>query len=1576
MGPNFHFAAIRPHKADSTVYTAANYKTTGGSNDSGTPSKQLVKAGEEVKFIAGKGINIAQQGKDFTISNTMQITSKDGSITAKQDSKGNWDLSAPATNITFYTEKNGVNPANPNETAKSVKVGDKVYNLGDTVTGGGGTTEVEGLGSVRVTGDTSKYTVSIPVVASSNGASATPATVDSSTTNSLAIGEKAQVGADGADNVVIGNNSKVEDGGEGVTVIGNGITVSGGTGSKNAVVIGTGSAAGSVNASAVRAGGETNNAAGSQFTFRTRSDNGENNGGVNDAKNDNVATFNVGSDNGIKRQIKNVAAGQVGKGSYDAVNGDQLYSVAVAVANTGNSLAGKDSSGKNIGVLGESFTVNTDDSYGEIGTITGNNVAGTGADNLEEAIKLSRTKVAAGQGVKVTPVEKEGATTYTVKGLTVSGSTPATGGGNATATQLKGADGTVYDLAAGDENWNLTVNGNNQTTAGGKRNLKDTKNIKVSQTGEDISFDLANKVSIGGNQTGNSPIVIDGSGAKGTNKITGLAPNYTKQSGQIQAPKDAGGTNDQAATLGDVRNVGWNLKVNNQAKDFVNHGDNVNFKNGKGTTVTVTQSGTQSNIQVDIKSAKDLTIDTANPTKMGRVTANPNTDDGILTSSQVAKAINLAYWNVGTGTAVSGSDAKIHAGDRVGLVSGKGVKVTQSGNNFTFDSNLKEGNQIKITNNADGSQTIAYTGKDANTVTGVTVNNGQDAATNAKDGGNLKLTEDKTDPANPTYDISLNDEIDLTDKGSLKVGGDDVANGSPVTNVTAGNIDFGDTQGSITNVKGHLEDQVAGDTVIKDANKPDATAIQNAKNEAATVGDVLNAGWNLKVGDKDADFVQHGDTVAFGNGKGTTAQFAKDDTTGETTISFDIAKANNPIIPAVGKPNAGTVTGGTANQYWDSVQVQDAINGAGWFVNSGAVKGKGTNRGAAKTLVKAGDEVKFIAGDGMNIVQKGKEFTFNAKIVDANGNALKLDDKGNYVVNGGTGGSGKPFTVTANDNNGKPSTTTINGAKGEGSGVTFKGDENVKVIKQPTKGGDGTDVAVGLQDVVTVGGTQNDVNGGTPNKGAVTIDGTKGGNSIAISTDGKGNLKVGNSNKNNAAPIKITNVKAGANGTQDAVNVAQVEDVVGAANRNTKGSVSTKGSDGKEYTLKTYNVNGQTEYLTNNVVEAVSKMNEQGIKFFHVNDGTQKPVAQAKNKVDSQAFGKNAVAIGVGSIAEGEDSIAIGTRNKVSGKGSGAIGDPNEVSGSGSYVLGNNNKVTTNNTFVLGSNVTNTAANSVFLGDSSSQATKGAGATGTVSNAKVGDITYSGFAGETSVGMVSVGNASEVRRVSGVAAGEISATSTDAINGSQLYSALSNSGVYVTGNGAAPTDANLVKLGDKAGALNFVDGKGTTARVTGNTVTFDTVPGYAEGIKAGENVSFAYEDNTDADGNPLYVTTTGGTTTDPNAADVKVDAKGVPVKQQTTVISANLKPLQDQVQHVENNAYAGVAQAMATAGLPQAYLPGKSMLAVSGGHYKGETGYALGLSSISDSGNWVFKATASGNSRGNVGGTIGAGYQW
>nr|AEM91991.1 outer membrane protein NhhA [Neisseria meningitidis] len=86
--------------------------------------------------------------------------------------------------------------------------------------------------------------------------------------------------------------------------------------------------------------------------------------------------------------------------------------------------------------------------------------------------------------------------------------------------------------------------------------------------------------------------------------------------------------------------------------------------------------------------------------------------------------------------------------------------------------------------------------------------------------------------------------------------------------------------------------------------------------------------------------------------------------------------------------------------------------------------------------------------------------------------------------------------------------------------------------------------------------------------------------------------------------------------------------------------------------------------------------------------------------------------------------------------------------------------------------------------------------------------------------------------------------------------------------------------------------------------------------------------------------------------------------------------LNNRIDNVDANARAGIAQAIATAGLVQAYLPGKSMMAIGGGTYRGEAGYAIGYSSISDGGNWIIKGTASGNSRGHFGASASVGYQW
>ncbi|MCZ4065823.1 YadA-like family protein [Oxalobacter aliiformigenes] len=89
-----------------------------------------------------------------------------------------------------------------------------------------------------------------------------------------------------------------------------------------------------------------------------------------------------------------------------------------------------------------------------------------------------------------------------------------------------------------------------------------------------------------------------------------------------------------------------------------------------------------------------------------------------------------------------------------------------------------------------------------------------------------------------------------------------------------------------------------------------------------------------------------------------------------------------------------------------------------------------------------------------------------------------------------------------------------------------------------------------------------------------------------------------------------------------------------------------------------------------------------------------------------------------------------------------------------------------------------------------------------------------------------------------------------------------------------------------------------------------------------------------------------------------------------------LGDMDNHINRVEDNAYAGVAMALATAGLPQAWQPGKSMIAAAAGTYMGEQGYAFGLSYNTEDGRYTFKATASGNSQGHFGGSVGAGYMW
>ncbi|EAA8569716.1 hypothetical protein R216_21415, partial [Salmonella enterica] len=151
----------------------------------------------------------------------------------------------------------------------------------------------------------------------------------------------------------------------------------------------------------------------------------------------------------------------------------------------------------------------------------------------------------------------------------------------------------------------------------------------------------------------------------------------------------------------------------------------------------------------------------------------------------------------------------------------------------------------------------------------------------------------------------------------------------------------------------------------------------------------------------------------------------------------------------------------------------------------------------------------------------------------------------------------------------------------------------------------------------------------------------------------------------------------------------------------------------------------------------------------------------------AQANGENSVAIGNGTKATATNTISIGTGNTVSGDNSGAIGDPSTVSGMNSYSLGNNNTVSANNAFVLGNSVNNAVDSSVVLGDGSTVMAAVATPEYTVNG------TTHKFAGSLPVSTVSIGDSGKERTLTNVAAGRVSAASTDAINGSQLFAVAS-----------------------------------------------------------------------------------------------------------------------------------------------------------------------------------------------------------
>ncbi|HCT5804491.1 TPA: YadA-like family protein, partial [Acinetobacter nosocomialis] len=574
-----------------------------------------------------------------------------------------------------------------------------------------------------------------------------------------------------------------------------------------------------------------------------------------------------------------------------------------------------------------------------------------------------------------------------------------------------------------------------------------------------------------------------------------------------------------------------------------------------------------------------------------------------------------------------------------------------------------------------------------------------------------------------TYKYNVNDNISLTNAGSLTVGNSKVDNsGLTITggpSVTTAGINAGNQK--ITNVAAGTISASSTDAVngsqLNTTNQ-NVTTAQNTANTAVTNAAAAQAtadkGLNFSVNGVTADNVKLGETVNFADGTNTTAVYDPATNTYKYNVNDNIALTN-----------AGSLTVGNSK-----------VDNSGLTITGGpSVTTAGINAGNQKITNVAAGTISATSTDAVNGSQLNTtnqnittaQNTANTAVTNA-AVAQATADKGlNFSVNGGTADNVKL-----------------------GETINFADGINTTAVYDPAT----NTYKYNVNDNITL-----------TNAGSLTVGNSKVDNNGLTITGGPSVTTAGI----NAGNQKITNVAAGTNAT-DAVNVSQLGAITTAANTKTDAlGISTAS-----------NLGGGAVY--NPVTGAVSS------PIYSVNGTNVNNVGDAITALDKgwtlQSNGANAGAVKAG------DTVDIGT------------------------VAGESNlKVTkTGNKIQYGLN-RDLNIDSVMAGDSKLDTT---------------GLTITGGPSVTTAG-INAGN----QKITNVAVGTISATSTDAVNGSQLDATNQN----VT---TAQNTANTAVI--NAAAAQATADKGLNFSVNGGT---------ADNVKLGETVNFANGTNTTAVYDPV-----------------------------------------------------------------------------------------------------------------------------
>ena len=376
----------------------------------------------------------------------------------------------------------------------------------------------------------------------------------------------------------------------------------------------------------------------------------------------------------------------------------------------------------------------------------------------------------------------------------------------------------------------------------------------------------------------------------------------------------------------------------------------------------------------------------------------------------------------------------------------------------------------------------------------------------------------------------------------------------------------------------------------------------------------------------------------------------------------------------------------------------------------------------------------------------------------------------------------------------------------------------------------------------------------------------------------------------------------------------------------------------------------------------------------------------------TRATGKYSVAIGSGNKAEGEAAVNIGSNNHGAYDHATVIGSENNIAYSDhmvdpygdvvvgtnntlqdsyfSIAVGNNNALSNaDNSVAIGNNTSVSVAESVAIGHEAKADT----VVGT-SSASIGGTTYN-FAGSTPVGTVSIGDTGKERTLTNVAAGRISDTSTDAVNGSQLYAVATEaakhtvvtagSNINVTSGTAAnggtkytvalsnDLSVNSAAFGANTDPIHNVIDKNGVAVFNGDVDTHYNANGVSiEDRNTLDNAQYNLDGMVaDSNGKRVEFTTTNITAGGQQIHGVAAGTAGtdaVNMNQLTSAlnqVNGNNNALSNMVKANHQEARKGIAGTAALAGLhPLDFDPDHKLDVMAGyGHFHGTNAGAVGI---------------------------------